>query len=179
MSIEAQDAAEVAKAERGAATSPDTSDSKCDPIRPYSLWKNYHLDIVDGYCDEERVEARLEAETKHTPNAASSTRPLNAHSRTATRTNWSTSVARSVVSSSTLSTWPHEARILLPSASMRSTAMLTLWHSPAPARARAWPSLFVQRAPQPPVAHGTRLVRGVTLTECGDIDGTWTPITAL
>eukprot|EP00965_Chrysotila_dentata_P052225 1732837-Pleurochrysis_carterae.AAC.1 len=60
--LEAQDAAELAKAERDAETSPDTSDSEYDPNRPYSLWENYYLDDDDGTFDQERVEARLDAE---------------------------------------------------------------------------------------------------------------------
>eukprot|EP00965_Chrysotila_dentata_P130300 4308675-Pleurochrysis_carterae.AAC.1 len=60
--LEGQDAAELAKAERDAETSPDTSDSEYDPNRPYIMWENYYLDDDDGTFDQERVEAPSDVE---------------------------------------------------------------------------------------------------------------------
>eukprot|EP00965_Chrysotila_dentata_P197947 6178510-Pleurochrysis_carterae.AAC.5 len=52
LSIEAQDAAELAKAERDADTGSDTTDSEYDVNRPYSLWEHYYLDDDDGTFDQ-------------------------------------------------------------------------------------------------------------------------------
>eukprot|EP00965_Chrysotila_dentata_P103160 3405979-Pleurochrysis_carterae.AAC.2 len=64
LDVEAQDEAELAKAEMRDAQSTETSDSDYDPERPYVFWANYYLDDDDGSFDPERVEAQLEADNK-------------------------------------------------------------------------------------------------------------------